>query len=251
MPPILQPQFLPETDRQLLARYAVDGPLAVRAILEDIGRGRALIALYSPRSDEDFVVSQLLGFDEARVRFDFTTDQARRQALLGAGSVVVVAFLDRIKIQFEGHRLQFEERPDGAVLSCGVPARVHRIQRRDAFRVRPPSEQPAECVIRRFAGEERQFRVLDLSAGGVALLAPPDLPQPQPGEVWQHCRLEIPGYAPIPCDLEVRVVSPGLRGEADGCRLGCGFHRPTPETQRAVQIYVMDVERGRTPRIGG
>ena len=77
------------------------------------------------------------------------------------------------------------------------------------------------------------------------LVAEPGLASiaPGSGEIWRHCRLEIPGYAPIPCDLEVRFVSEGLLGEAAGSRVGCEFHRPTPETQRAIQIYVMDVER--------
>ena len=239
---IVQPQFLPETNAEVLSRYVVEGPLAMKAVLEDLLRERALITLYSAANPEEFVVSQILRADAHGIRLDFTTDESRRNALMGAG-IVVVAFLDRIKIQFECPHPQVSLQEGLSVLVCQMPDRMHRIQRRDAFRVRPPVRRPVECVVRPTQGGERTYRVLDVSASGVALMASADAPAPGSGEIWRHCRLEIPGYAPIPCDLEVRFVSEGLLGEAAGSRVGCEFHRPTPETQRAIQIYVMDVER--------
>lgn len=240
---IVQPQFLPETNAEVLSRYVVEGPLAMKAVLEDLLRERALITLYSAANPEEFVVSQILRADAQGIRLDFTTDESRRNALMGAG-IVVVAFLDRIKIQFECRHPQVSQHEGLSVLVCQMPDRMHRIQRRDAFRVRPPVRRPVECVVRPTqGGGERTYRVLDVSASGVALMASADTPTPGSGEIWRHCRLEIPGYAPIPCDLEVRFVSEGLLGEAAGSRVGCEFHRPTPETQRAIQIYVMDVER--------
>jgi len=128
-------------------------------------RERALIALYSPRDHEEFVVTQILAWNAAGIRFDFTTDAARRQALLGAGSIVVVAFLERIKIQFAAGRLRAGDDGGRPVMDCELPRQVHRIQRRDAFRVRPPPVHPAECVIRSVGGVERVYRVLDVSAG--------------------------------------------------------------------------------------
>ena len=242
----MQPQFLPETDPAVLEHFAVDGPLAVRGILDDLVRERALIALYSPLDHEEFVVSQILGWTDAGIRFEFTTDESRRRALLAAGSVVVVAFLDRIKIQFATGRIRVSDEGGLSVLECELPRRVHRIQRRDAQRVRTPSTQPVECVIRAVDGVEHAYRVLDVSAGGVALMVPPERGVPALGELWQQCRLEIPGYPPIACDLAVRFVSEGLRGDAAACRVGCEFHRPLPQTRHAVQLYLTQVQRGRT-----
>lgn len=245
---ILQPQFWPETSAEVLSRYLVEGPLAMKAVLDDLLRERALITLHSAANPDEFVVSQLLRADGNSIRLDFITDESRRNALLAAG-VVVVAFLDRIKIQFECHRPQLSEHDGLSVLVCQMPPRMYRIQRRDAFRVRPPVRRPVECVVRPMQGVERTYRVLDVSASGVALMSGPDCEAPRGGEIWRHCRLEISGYAPIPCDLEVRFVSEGLLGEAAGSRVGCEFHHPTPETQRAIQIYVMDVERTSRGRV--
>jgi len=244
---LLQSQLLPETSAEILARFSIAGPLAVRAVLDDLVRERPLISLYSSDDFDEFVVSQLLGWDDHGVRLDFTTDQGRQRALTTARRIIVVAFLDRIKIQFDAVDASIRTVDGRRELHCAVPRVVYRIQRRDAYRVRPPASQPAQCVVRGQNGVERAYRVADVSAGGVGLLLPPLEQAPLRGDLWRHCRLEIPGYPPIPCDLAVRVVAEGLRDAAAGHRIGCEFVHATPEAQRAVQLYVMDIERGRPP----
>lgn len=238
----LQPQFLPETNAEVLSRYVVQGPLAIKVVLEDLIRERALIALYGMNDAQSFVISQILRFDARYIRFDFTTDADRRAALL-RGPVTVVGFLDRIKIQFTCEEPQAIEEDGFSTLLCRMPSRLSRIQRRDSFRVKPPVRQPVECVIRQTGAGERRYRVLDLSTGGVALVEPVSVTPPEIGDLWQHSRLEIPAHAPVPCDLRVRFISTNVQGDASQRRIGCEFHRPTPETQRALQVYVMEIER--------
>ena len=250
MPTILQTQFLPETDHEVLRRFSVVGPLAVRAILDDLVRERALITLYSPRDHEEFVVSQILGWNDAGIRFDFTTDAGRRQAILGAGSIVVVAFLDRIKIQFDRGPAACQRRRRAVVAglraaAAGPPDPApRRLPRAPAVgaccRMRDPRDRRGRARVPR-ARHQRGRRRADGAARARCARA---------RRTVAALPAEIPGYPPIPCDLEVRFVSEGLRGDAAASRIGCEFHRPLPQTQRAVQMYVMDVERGKTPPPG-
>ena len=122
-------------------------------------------------------------------------------------------------------------------------------QRRDAFRVNPPETYPVECVIRSMGDAQNVYRVLDLSPEGLALMLGPGHPTPESGESWSHCRIEIPGYPPIPCDLVVRFVSDTLMGDGQSRRIGCEFDRPSPQAQRALQIYVTDLQSGRYQRL--
>ncbi len=238
-------QFLPETDPLVLSRFAVDGPLAIKGVLGDLVRERALITLYAPNDPDEFVVSRLIDWDDRALRFDFNTGADRAASLLAVGRMVVVAFLDQVKIQFDVHGPKLLADHSPAVVSCAFPARIHRIQRRDAFRVRPPVQRVVECVVRTVDGQPRIHTVLDISATGLSIALPAGVELPVVGEIWPHCRLEIPGYPALPTDLKVRAASPGELATGANARIGCEFHRPSPEVQRAIQIYVMDVERGR------
>ncbi len=240
-------QFHPESDPAVLDRFAVEGALAVHGLFGDLVREKAMVALYPATDPDDFVVSRLLDWDERNLRFDFDIDPVRVAALMQAGRLSVVAFLDQVKVQFDADALRLLPNCEPAVLCCAFPRRVFRIQRRDAYRVRPPMQRSVECVARTVDGQQRFHTVTDISASGLSLLIPPGIDPPAIGEVWQHCRLETPGYPALPIDLAVRFVGEGALASGTPSRIGCEFHRPPPEVQRAIQIYVMDVERGRPP----
>jgi hypothetical protein len=178
----------------------------------------------------------------------------------GSGDIVdAIPFADAIlSTDLHGARLRFHAQSprlirdqDRWALQMGWPLRLLRLQERSAFRIRPSEPAHAMCVLRSGVGQERVHRVVDLSADGLALAWPDAMPRPEPDHVWQHCRLELPGQAPIPCDLRVRAIHEPRAGEAGGLRVGCEFDRPTPETQRAAQRYVIAAERealsGRRP----
>jgi c-di-GMP-binding flagellar brake protein YcgR len=238
--------LLPETDSATLARFEIRDALSVARVIEDLVRDRAPITLYEPRDFGEFALSRIVHRDAQWLGLEFTTDERRQGALLRADTLVVVAMLDSIKVQFDAGALRLERSGERATLRCALPERVYRIQRRDAFRVRPLPMSGADCVVRTPDGV-RAYPLLDVSVGGVALLLAEGEPVPPLGHTWLHCHLDIAGYPAVPCDLEVRFIGAGPPEGCAGVRVGCVFVRPAPETERAVQVYVMDVERGRSP----
>ncbi|MCX7274611.1 MAG: flagellar brake protein [Burkholderiales bacterium] len=206
----------PETRAELLQAHQLTGALAIHARQCD---------------------SQLLRHTAEHLWLDLPASPDGHAALIAQG-IVVVALPENIRIQFDCPQPRITGNGDRFEVICAMPTLIHRIQRRDAYRVRPPMRRPVQCVMRPFQGQERAYQVLDVSATGVALAIDPEFALPAIGEIWQHCRLEIPGYAPIPCDLDVRVIGPAPEGDPPGNRIGCLFHRPIP-----VQVYVRDAER--------
>lgn len=237
--------LLPETDPETARRFGIDGARDIGWTLQEIVAARAPVTLYRAADFDGLLVSRLLGLAPACVRFDLGDDPVRAATLLDGGDLVAVALIDRIKLQFDARGPRLLRENGLTRLCCAFPERIVRIQRREAFRVRPPARHPALCVLRAPDGTERPCRVHDISADGVALTVPAGEPTPSPGEILRHCRLEIGGMPPIPCDLEVRTRGSAARG---AIRVGCGFHHPTPEGQRAIQRYVIDVQRGRVPQ---
>ncbi len=132
-----------------------------------------------------------------------------------------------------------------ATLHAPIPAEVYRLQRREAFRVRPPAEDDAHCVQRLGVGRELRHPLVDLSAGGLSVRVPGDAPAPSPGRIWRHARIETAAGIVIPCELVVRGVyeDPAQEGMR---RVAFAFHAMPSEVLRRVQRYVIDIEkRGR------
>jgi hypothetical protein len=155
-----------------------------------------------------------------------------------------------LRTELHGAQLRFHAQHARVTVHEGLrtihlawPDRLLRLQEREAFRIRPPAPAHALCVLRPGVGRERVHRVLDVSAGGLALAWPVSLPRPLLDQLWPHCRLEIPALAPIPCDLRVRAIHEPDEAEPEALRVGVVFDRPTPETQRATQRYVFETER--------
>jgi c-di-GMP-binding flagellar brake protein YcgR len=236
--------MLPDDDPGTASRFGITGAKEIGWTLKEVLSARAPVTLYRAADFGSFLVSRLLWHDRTSMRFDFVDEPRRGEALLAGGHLVAVALIERIKIQFDARAPQAAPRDGRMELLCALPDRIIRIQRREAFRVRPPERHPVICVLREPDGTEHRYRVHDISADGVALTVPAGQRSPAPGELWRHGRLEIEGLPPIPCDVEVRTRWDAARGAV---RVGCGFHRPEPESQRAIQRYVIDVQRGRVP----
>ena len=173
-------------------------------------------------------------------------DESRRAAILGGREVWVIGFLETIKVQFRAGSLSVVDTPKGPVLRCSLPHTVYRIQRRDAYRVRPLVAEPIICFVRDGRGGESGYRVIDFSVTGVAYAMPPGAALPPADTVLRHCRLEVGQRIAIPCDLVVRHVSEGLLSEGGAHRIGCEFEHLASEPARSLQLTVMDIEkRGR------
>jgi flagellar brake protein len=242
--PPLQPHYLPETDPAQIQSFRVDEALGIRGVLRELMTRRAMVTIYAPDNFETFVPSRVLAIDERALDLDFVAEDARQREILSHPSVLVIGTLDRIKVQFEVSGFAQTTLDENPALHCPVPKTVYRIQRRDAFRVRPLATEPVTCHVRDGRGGESAWKVLDFSALGVAFSVPPDQTPPAEREVLQHCRLEFaPSRAAIPVNLVVRRVSVTPDDGSQGYRVGCEFRYLAPEAARTLQMAVMEIER--------
>lgn len=254
----------PETDARLLERYRIDDRHERARLLADLLTGSDMVTLYAGADPDCFVVSHVVAIDVDResIDFEFNTDDARRAVFARSGRAVGTALLARVKLQFELDRVVLGPLPSAAQgsvdgmlrLNASLPVRLSRLQRREAYRVTPPSESNARLWMRSRLQphDERRVPVMDVSATGLALrLQREDEANPVIGTVFGRCRLELPATGPIFCDLVVRSVAPGLPGERGSLRIGCEFVGLDPAAARAVQVFVNSAQmRGRRLRPG-
>lgn len=221
-------------------------------VLREVIDDRDPVTAYFNDGD-DFLVTILLDADERRVILDCGGNEQINRRALAAPRLVLTTTHERIKIQFASgplKRVQFEDRP---AFRISLPERVLRLQRREYFRLTAPVGNPLRCSIPLFLGaagpDYVHARVLDISAAGLAILAPPEGDLLAVDRVFEYCRLDLPGAESIDVTLRVRNAFQITR--RDGRRVrryGCQFVGLPAKAVQAIQRYVMKRDRGSARR---
>jgi c-di-GMP-binding flagellar brake protein YcgR len=244
----------PETDALLLERHRVGDPGERGRLLARLRAGADRVTLYAVGDHDCRVASTVLDVDDRAISLEFVTDD-RRGTFERAGGAIAMARLERVTLQFELERIVVDTHRDAPRLRAPVPARLSRLQRREAFRIEPPAESTARLWLQapRDADVERAVAVSDVSATGLALWLPSDdATLAVIGTVLGRCRLELPGTPPIRCELVVRAIGRALADGLGGLRVGCEFAGLDPSSARAIQVFVNDSQtRARRLRPGG
>jgi len=234
----------PEPESPELERFRVYSRAEIVGMLRSLRDACVLLTAYFD-AEPDFGVTTLLAVDESRgvVVFDELPVEVAQRRLMAAPKVTFVGFFDAIKVQFaaSGQKVTtFEGKP---AFSVPLPEDVLRLQRRDAFRVRPPMSKPATCRLP-LGQASRQFealRVLDISIGGLAVLTYPEKIDLSAGMTVEGCQLDLPGVGGASVSLRVRHVEPVPRDKkARRCR--CEFVNMAPAMQLMLARYVNQLD---------
>lgn len=236
-------QFLPEQDLEKLTEFRLTSERLIRRLLGELAIKKALISLYSNEDPTVFIVSRIIAVEDGSIELEIQTEKARRASVLQHGYCTVVGYLEQLKVQFEATFIHVD--PEAETVKCEVPGLLFRIQRRSAYRVRPPIGQPGQVAIRQEPDQEHLYEILDLSATGLSFKRLVGNRSFELGELLEHARMELGPRVPVPCSFKVRAIVPlqTVTGLPDAWRIGCEFVNMPAEIERSVQVYVQDVER--------
>lgn len=179
-----------------------------------------------------------------RLQFAVDTEAPQLQPLLAADEALAVGYQDNIQLQFSLHGLVLVRGPSAATLQTGWPESVLRLQRRDSYRVRMGSSLAPTLVLRHPSLPEMtlSLRVLDLSAGGCALLLPRDVPELQPGSRLHKVAVELDIETRFETSLLLHHIS-AFDGEDGPRRIGCSWTDLSPSAERALQRYILQTQK--------
>lgn len=230
----------PEAESSALDRYALHGRDGIAALLGELRRRGSLVTLYYD-GEAGFAVGNVLDVDVEReaVVLDCAGDGDVQRSVALAGDIVVVAFLDGTKIQFTLTGAEPVDCQGRAAFRLRLPRRVLRIQRRSAPRRHPSGGRPAICRVP-VPGSADQYepaQVLDISLGGLAVLATPRLSDLARDQVVGPCRLDLPELGQIDVSLRVRYLE-AWPSEIGGRRCGCEFVDLGDGARRSLQRYL-------------
>ena len=235
-----------------LGEFRVDSPREVASLLRQLCDGNITLNLNA--SDGSVVSATLWTFDTERGSLGFNIDASASAlpALLECEEVVVVGYLDSIKLQFDTQDLVLVRGVRGDILNCKAPREVFRFQRRNSFRVRPILRNSPAARLRHstIADMQLALRVLDISIGGCALFLPEDVPPLQPGTTLNQVEIELDADTRFRVDIRLQHVT-SLGADAKGVRLGCEFMRADASALRSLQRYIdLTQKRGKLLSLG-
>jgi c-di-GMP-binding flagellar brake protein YcgR len=235
-----------------LDEFRLSAPREIAAMLRQLCDGSVQLNLNA--SDGSVVSATIWTIDAERGALGFSVDPSdpALHALLECQDVVVVGYLDSVKLQFDIHNLVLVRGPRASVLSCNYPREMFRFQRRNAYRVRPLLRSTPVARVRHTDIAEMQLtlRVLDVSIGGCALFLPDDVPPMQVGGVVNQVQIDLDADTRFHVNLRLQHVT-ALNNESRGVRLGCEFVRADANALRALQRFIdLTQKRGKLLSIG-
>ena len=229
-----------------LAEFRVTAPGEIRGLLKQLMD--EVVPLNLSASDGSAYTTMLWTVDPAAGRVSFTADMMAPAVhdIVEADECAAVAYLDRVKVQFDVTDLVVVQGHKASVLQARLPQEMFRFQRRNTFRVRT-IERTAPTASFRHPGipdMSLALRVLDVSIGGCALLQPANVPALQPGVVIKGVRLSLDADTQIDAGLMLHHVT-STGAENGSVRLGCEIVGMGPTAQRALQVYIDQTQKRR------
>jgi len=237
----------PEAESPALDRFALHGRDGISALLDELRLRGSLVTLYYDNA-AGFTVGNVVDVDAERetVCLDCAGDGDVQRSIALARDIVVVAFLDSTKIQFTLAGAEPVDHQGRAAFRLRLPQRVLRIQRRGAPRRSPSGGRQPICrvPVPGTADQYEPVRVLDISLGGVAVLATPRLFDLARDQVVGPCHLDLPELGQIGVSFRVRYME-ASPSEVGGRRCGCEFVELGDGARRSLQRYLERLEATR------
>jgi c-di-GMP-binding flagellar brake protein YcgR len=227
--------------------FRITAPREIAAMLRQLADGNVELYLNAANGSVVHATIWTLDADRGSLGLNVDADDLALQAMLESQEVVVVGYLDSVKLQFDAHNLVLVRGERSSVLNCALPRELFRFQRRSAYRVRPVLRSSPMARVRHTEIAEMQLalRVLDVSIGGCALFLPDDVPPMQPGVVLNQVQIELDADTRFHVNLRLQHVT-SLNSESHGVRLGCEFVRADATALRALQRFIDQTQkRGR------
>jgi c-di-GMP-binding flagellar brake protein YcgR len=229
-----------------LAEFSLGTPAEILLMLRKLVDGSVIVHINTPDGTSYSTTLWMVDRDSGTMAFSIDAGDPRPQRLAEADELVVVGYLDSVKIQFDVVGAVVVNGRGGSVLRAPIPRVLYRFQRRRSFRVRPlASSSPVARMHHPAApGQTLVLRVLDVSLGGCALFLPSDAPPLDPGTLVPDVSIDLDAETRFTVSLQLHHVT-SLNPQAGGVRLGCSMVSLGAQAERLLQRYIDQTQKRR------
>jgi c-di-GMP-binding flagellar brake protein YcgR len=230
-------------------RYLVRHPAEVQRILREVMQAKGIVTAYVDDGRERMLTT-IVDLDPAgrSVFLDCGADEEMNARLTSCREVTLSTTHEGVRVQFTSPPLERVRHPLAELLRAALPEALLRLQRRQYYRLVTSLANPVKCRIGTARGE-LEATVVDLSVGGIGILAYPAEGVLEVGRLYPGCRLSLPGLGQFTVSLTVRsIFELTLRNGRRSHRAGCQFIDLPAGLEVALQRYITRAEREQRKR---
>lgn len=233
--------------------FLITSPKEIVSILQDIVLRKSRVAMYYNEGNS-MVLTMILAADEnGGVWVDAASDARDNRNIERSSRIILVSTHNQAKVQFIASHAMLGMYENAPAFGLALPRKLLRLQRRDYYRLLTPEPNALRCIIHPIPGQEdirHEVTVMDISIGGVALVCEESGIELQPGMVYEHCRIDLPGIGTLETAIEVKnAFEVTERNGKVKRRVGCVFVKPDGTTTMLLQRYVAQMQQQQASRI--
>ncbi|MDP2808808.1 MAG: flagellar brake protein [Rhodocyclaceae bacterium] len=248
-----RPDALVEPDA--FSQYLLHAQSEIVFVLRSLLAGSARVTVYF-NEGRDFLLTALIAIDDEGIVLDYGSSAEMNRRALAADKLFCITTHDKVRVQFQIHGVRLIEYEDRPAFRAKLPDTLLRLQRREYYRLITPLARPLKCRIPAPNGDAGQepvdVSIVDISGGGLGIIAPPDGIPFEPEMDFPGCRIELPEVGVLTATLRVRnIFEVTLRNGSRVKRSGCQFINLPGPMLTLVQRYIIKVERERKARESG
>jgi c-di-GMP-binding flagellar brake protein YcgR len=236
-------------------KYLIHEPRQIQQLMRALVDRRCLVTAHPAGRDQSFPTALLaLDSDNGELSLDASPLASINRAAADAPYLLCFAKLDRVTVRFRLNQIRPDLSGDYVSFRADLPEEVYHLQRRELYRLETPVNHSPWCLIP--APEEHlaaiDTRVIDISAGGIALSLPAGPTWLSINQRHENCRLTLPELPEINLTLLVRnmreyTLAKGLPLQ----RVGLQIEELPRGVETAIQRYIFNVDRQRKARLNG
>ena len=233
-------------------RYMVRNAHQVRHLLQAMIDQRSMFNVHPDGRDQAFP-SAVLDVDMHGLVLDASPVPSINRTVETANSLLCFGQVDKVTVRFQLEGQRRIDRDGHVAFEVPLPEEVYHLQRREFYRLETPVGDSPYCVLPDpDGGEATRWRVLDISAGGIALLLPPEQNLLKLQSRYASCVLEIPESTPISTPLVVcNLRQQKQPNGTEMTRIGLRFDDLPRGADNSIQRYIFRIDRLRKARSNG
>jgi len=230
-------------------RYLVNHAAEIIRILRELMDGKNIVSIYG-ENGKNFLLSTIVAVEAEKgyLLLEQGVDATMNALLLNSKECIFASTHDQVHIQFSSAKIEPTMLGKEPLFRVPIPREILRLQRREYYRLVTSVINPVKCLINTGSGLLESV-VVDISIGGVGVLAYSEDGRLKAGKSFHGCRITLPGSGEFAVGLNVcTTFEITMKNGRLTHRAGCQFIDLPPSVETAIQRYIIQVDRERRAR---